>query len=113
MISLMMLFSAFLYVTSPDLTAAFKHLGFPGYFRIELAVLKFLGVLALLIPMIPGRIKEFAYFGFFLNFVSAIVAHSSVGDPAAQWAGGLLVALVLLITSYLMYQRIQANKVVE
>ena len=33
---------------------AFKHLGFPDYFRIELTVAKALGVLALVMPGIPS-----------------------------------------------------------
>src|SRR5205085_11486714 len=42
----------------------FAHLGYPGYFRIELTVAKALGVLALLLPGVPRKATEFAYFGF-------------------------------------------------
>ena len=45
----------------------FVHLHLPNYFRIELTIAKTLGVLALLIPSVPTKIKEFAYFGFGLN----------------------------------------------
>src|SRR5712675_891206 len=41
---------------------AFHHLGLPDYFKIELTTAKILGVLALLIPNISPKIKEFAYF---------------------------------------------------
>jgi len=34
------------------------HLGFPDYFRIELAFAKTIGALVLIIPKIPIRIKE-------------------------------------------------------
>src|SRR5437773_11701968 len=60
---------------------AFAHLGFPDYFRIELTVAKTLGVLALLIPSIPSKAKEFAYAGFAITLVSASIAHLSSGDP--------------------------------
>jgi hypothetical protein len=40
---------------------AFVHLGYPSYFRIELTIAKTLGVLAVLIPRIPFKVKEFAY----------------------------------------------------
>ena len=43
---------------------AFVHLGLPNYFKMELTVAKALGVLALLLPRIPRKLKEFAYFGF-------------------------------------------------
>ncbi len=75
-----MLFSAYGYFTSPDMKAAFVHLGFPSYFREELGIAKILGVLALLVPTVPAKLKEFAYFGFALVFISAIIAHLSSGD---------------------------------
>jgi hypothetical protein len=50
---------------------AFVHLGFPGYFRIELTTAKALGVLALLLPGVPTKVKEFAYFGFGITLASA------------------------------------------
>ncbi|OLB61592.1 MAG: hypothetical protein AUI11_09010, partial [Acidobacteria bacterium 13_2_20CM_2_66_4] len=61
---------------------AFTHLGYPSYFRIELTVAKALGVLALLVPGVPRKAKEFTYFGFGITLVSASIAHFSVGDPA-------------------------------
>ena len=59
---------------------AFVHLGFPDYFRIELTVAKICGVLALLVPGIPKKVKEFAYAGFAITLVSASFAHFSSGD---------------------------------
>ena len=59
---------------------AFVHLGFPDYFRIELTVAKICGVLALLIPGVPAKVKEFAYAGFAITLVSASIAHFSSGD---------------------------------
>lgn len=104
MISLMMLFSAFNYFTNPDMKAAFEHLGFPTYFRVELAIAKILGVLALLIPLVPKLLKQFAYFGFALTFVSAFIAHSAVGDPMSV-ASFPIVALVILTISYYYFAK--------
>ena len=59
---------------------AFVHLGLPNYFKIELTIAKTLGVLALLIPTIPAKIKEFAYFGFAITLLSAAIAHFARGD---------------------------------
>jgi hypothetical protein len=53
---------------------AFAHFGLPDWFRIELTVAKTLGALALLIPTIPNRIKEFAYCGFAITPISAVIA---------------------------------------
>ena len=49
---------------------AFTHLGFPPYFKVELTMAKILGVLALLIPAVPFKIKEFAYAGFAITLMS-------------------------------------------
>lgn len=101
LLSLMMFMSAYMYFTSPDVKGGFVHLGFPDFFRVELGIAKFLGAAALLIPIVPARIKEWAYFGFFVNFVSAIIAHAAVGDPVINVA----LPMVLLITSYVTYHK--------
>lgn len=103
-ITAMMLFSAFGYFTNPDMKAAFVHLGFPDYFRIELGVLKVLGALALILPMVSGKIKSFAYFGFALTFVSAFIAHISSGDPLSV-AVAPIIFLILLGVSYIFYNK--------
>jgi len=100
--SLMMAFSAFAYLTQPMMAQAFKHLGFPSYFRVELAVAKLLGVVALLAP-VPDRIKEWAYAGFGITLVSAVIAHSAVDGPAK--AAPPVIAAVLLIASYMTRTR--------
>jgi len=102
--SLFMLFSAYNYLTAPEMRSAFEHLGFPDYFRIELAVAKILGVLILLIPFVSRDFKLIAYAGFTLNLVSAAIAHSASADPT-QAVVMPLVFLAVLATSYLYYQR--------
>ena len=78
---------------------AFAHLGLPDYFRIELTIAKILGVLALLMPNVPYKIREFAYFGFGITLISASIAHSSSGD-SLMFIVDPLVFLSLLIVSY-------------
>jgi hypothetical protein len=60
LVALMMSFSAYAYVTNPTAKQGFQHLGYPDYFRIELAVAKLIGALVLLVPL-NTRIKEWAY----------------------------------------------------
>jgi hypothetical protein len=98
-VSAMMLYSAFSYLTNEAMKGAFVHLGFPSYFRIELAVAKILGAIVLILPMIPNRLKEFAYAGFAITFISAFIAHLSSGDPVSI-AIMPLVFLVILVISY-------------
>jgi hypothetical protein len=109
---LMMSFSAFAYLTSNDMVKAFEHLGFPSYFRIELAVAKMIGVLILVIPVLSGRIKEWAYAGFTIVFVSAFIGHMSSGDGFSV-ASFPLVSLILLMISYFSYHKIQNDNSIK
>lgn len=86
---------------------AFVHLGLPQYFKIELTTAKILGVLALLIPNVPFKIKEFAYFGFGITLISASIAHFARGDArlSVLFIIDPLVFLSLLIVSYIYFER--------
>jgi hypothetical protein len=81
------------------------HLGYPDYFRLELTFFKVLGGLALIIPSVPARIKEWAYFGFVLDFISAFIGHVIIDGFDGQAMFPLLM-LVILIISYVYYHKI-------
>src|SRR5215470_19619005 len=85
-------FTAYAQLRLPQVAQAFTHLGFPGYFRVELSWAKILGVVLLLAP-VPARLKEWAYAGFAITLGSAIIAHLAMGEgPAAwSWAAGTAV----------------------
>jgi hypothetical protein len=103
---LQMTFTAYAELRLPQVAEAFTHLGFPGYFRVELSWAKLLGVVLMLAPA-PARLMEWVYAGFAINLVSAVIAHLAVGDGPAAWgwaAGtGLLWGL-----SYFFWRRLQA-----
>ena len=100
-----MLFTAYWELLAPQAAESFSRLGFPaGFFRAELSIAKVLGVLALLVPMMPARIKEWAYCGFAINLVSAVIAHSSIHDRPAAFVASTITS-VLWVTSYLLWRR--------
>jgi hypothetical protein len=106
-----MLFSAINFSFNRPLSPAgesFAHLGLPNYFKIELTVAKILGVLALLIPNVPTKAKEFAYFGFGITLVSASIAHFSSGD-GIQFIIDPLLFLGALIVSYWYFTLIRID----
>jgi hypothetical protein len=79
-------------------------LGYPVYFVTILTVFKVLGSLALIIPQVPARIKEWAYAGFGFDFIAAFVSLWVV----AGFGSFLLlpvVAMAFLIVSYISYHR--------
>ena len=100
---LQMGFTAYAQLRLPQVAEAFVHLGFPGYFRVELSWAKFLGVLLLLAPVSP-RLKEWAYAGFAINLASALIAHLAVGDSPQAW-GFAAGTTVLWAVSYFLWRR--------
>ncbi len=105
-VALMMAYSAYAYLTQPAIAQAFQHLGFPGYFRVELAIAKLIGAIILLTPA-SARIKEWAYAGFAITFISALIAHTASGDPV-NYRIMPVVFLALLAVSHVMYIKSKA-----
>ncbi len=82
-----------------------SHLGYPQYFGNALVIFKVLGVLALVIPNIPKRIKEWAYAGFIFDFLFASISHGVVDGINFQTFLPLIVLLILMV-SYVNYNRL-------
>ncbi len=102
----MMLLSAYQYFSNPKVEEGFAHLGFPNYFRIELGLAKIFGAIVLLVPQIPTRVKEWAYAGFGIVFISASIAHFNSGD-AVSMVISPIVFLVILAVSNLYLRKLK------
>ena len=85
-----------------------SHLGYPDYFRTTLTVFKILGALVLIVPRIKGRVKEWAYAGFAIDFICATVSHWVVDGFGGQTIFPIIV-LAILIASYLSYHRLNGK----
>ena len=103
LLALQMGFTAYAQLRLPQVAEAFTHLGFPAYFRVELSWFKLAGILVLLLPA-PARVKEWAYAGFAITLVSAMVAHLAVGDDASHW-GWAAGTGVLWAASYILFRK--------
>lgn len=84
LLCLQMGFTAYAQLRLPQLVEVFDHLGFPGYFRVQLAIAKLLGVAVLLLPA-PVRLKEWVHAGFAFTLGSAVIAHIAVGEGPEVW----------------------------
>lgn len=103
LLSVLMLYSAGMYFVQHETVAEmFTTFGYPTYIIYPYAIAKLLGVFALWYPKFI-TIKEWAYAGFFFAFILAFFAHYMIGDGEQT---GAIVALVLLITSYITYKKI-------
>ena len=104
-----MAFTAY-YELLPQGAQAFIRLGFPASsFRVELSLAKLIGVLALLLPYIHSRLKEWAYAGFAINLVSALIAHTFIHDRPAAFIPSSLTS-VLWALSYFSWYPVQARR---
>lgn len=83
-----------------------SHLGYPLYFGNALVVFKVLGTLALIIPAVPKKLKEWAYAGFVFDFIFASISHFSV-DGLGYEGFFPLVVLAILMVSYTYYHKLQ------
>jgi len=102
-----MSFTAY-YELLPQGAQAFARFGFPnGDFRWELSLAKLVGVVVLLVPLIPARLKEWAYAGFAINLISAIIAHLSISDRLLAFVPSTLTCM-LWAASYFFWRRLQA-----
>jgi hypothetical protein len=103
---LQMGFTAYAQLSLPQVAEAFTRLGFPDYFRVELAWAKLLGVVLLLAP-VPA-LKEWAYAGCAITLGSALIAHLAVGDGPEAW-GFAAGTGVLWGLSYFFWRRLEAK----
>lgn len=99
-----LLLTSISYFTDPKFVGVYQHLGFPQYFRIQLGIAKILGVLLLLIPQVPPRVKEWVYFGFGITLISGGIAHVNSNDPFG-YIINVFFWLTLLVISYIYWHK--------
>ena len=110
--ALQMGFTVYAQLKLPQVAEEFARLGYPGYFRVELSWMKVAGLAALLVSQVPAWLKEWAYAGFAITLVSAVIAHVAVGEPpvASMWA---VMTAVLWSASYFFWRRMRVAGAAE
>ena len=86
-----------------------RHLGYPEYFGNAIVIFKVVGVIVLLIPQVPKRIKEWAYAGFAFDFIFATISHWAVDGINGQTFLPLVI-FAILVVSYIYYHKLNADK---
>ena len=86
------------------LTETVRRMEFPGYFGLELDILKIVGAVIILIPAIPAMFKEWSYVGFGILLLSASLAHWLVDGVAKGIAP--LVPFTILCVSYYYFRKL-------
>ena len=103
LLTLLMFYSVSMYfIMHEDVSKMFTNFGYPTYIIYPYAIAKLLGLFALCNPSFKS-LKEWAYSGFFFAFILAFFAHYMIGDGEQ---GGAMIALILLIVSYIFSKKI-------
>ncbi|MBX2979085.1 MAG: DoxX family protein [Flavobacteriales bacterium] len=106
--SAFMIFSSIGGLTLQEQAVEYLHdkMGYPLYFIRMISVSKILGAIAILLPFVPARVKEWAYFGLFIDLVAALFSFWAIGDPIGIWAPMFLFIAVLIFAYVLHHKRL-------
>lgn len=85
-----------------------SHLGYPEYFGAMIVGFRILGVLALVLPQVSTRIKEWAYAGFAIEFISASISYLAV-DGLTLYCIIPLISMTVLFVSYFIFHKKQTS----
>ncbi len=109
LLSALLLMSAGMYVfNNEEISRMFEVFGYPTYIIYPLAAAKISAVIVLLSQK-QSKIKEWAYAALFFEFVLAFFAHYMIGDGEQM---GAVMAMTLLVTSYILGRRLFNTKLV-
>lgn len=86
-----------------------KHVGIPRWLGLEISIGQLIGLVLLIVPTVPARLKEWAYVGFGILYISAAVAHIAISDPLSNTIMAI-VFLGLLLASYTSFHKLQKVK---
>ncbi len=88
--------------------AGTKPLGYPDYFAYALIVCKVLGSIAIMLPKLPSKLKEWAYAGLTFNLIFAVISHVMVDKNVSYILMPIVVGMILAV-SYTYNQKNQQN----
>ncbi len=97
------------FILNPEyVTLGTKPLGYPDYFAYALVIFKILGVIALVLPKLNAKVREWAYAGFTFNLIFAVISHVVVDQNISYILTPVVVGAVLA-TSYIYNQKVNAS----
>jgi len=108
LLSALLLMSAGMYIFNNIMVSEmFTAFGYPTYIIYPLAIAKIAAV-AVLISQNQSKIKEWVYSALFFEFSLAFFAHFMIADGEQM---GAIIAMVLLITSYIFGRKLFKKQV--
>lgn len=107
LISVFLLLSSYTYFFSKSTIEGVKALGFPDFFRIQLAILKIIAVVLLLVPLVPVQVKEWTYAGVGLFLITALVAHIKHKDSILIMFLLIILFVVLCVSNIYLHKSLR------
>jgi hypothetical protein len=106
LITALMLMSVGMYIFNHEvISKVFENMNYPSYIIYPLATAKIFGLIAIWVNKFKA-LKEWAYAGFFFDFVLAIFAHAMIGEDYS----GALMAVVFILISYFSWVKLDRMK---
>lgn len=102
-----LLLSAYSYIFNTNTIEGLKELGFPDFFRIQLVILKVIAAILLILPVVPLRVKEWAYAGVGLFLLTALTAHLVHKDSF------LIILLLIFLFGVLITSNVSFHKMMN
>lgn len=99
---------ATLLFTPQYVNAGTKPLGYPDYFAYALLICKLIGTIALIIPTVPAKLKEWAYAGLAFNLIFATYSHIVVDGNIGFILLPVVIGVILAV-SYIYNLKIKSN----
>jgi hypothetical protein len=87
-----------------------NHLLIPRYLGLEASIGQLIGLVLLITPAVPKRFKEWAYVGYGIMYITAFIAHISVGDPIVPFGLMALLFFAILLGSYISFHKLETAK---
>jgi len=107
LLSALLLMSAGMYVfNNAEVAGMFTAFGYPTYIIYPLAIAK-ISAVAVLLSQKQSKIKEWVYAALFFEFILAFFAHIMIGDGEQM---GAIIAMVLLVFSYIFGRKLFTTK---
>jgi hypothetical protein len=90
-----------------DSLKVIAHLGYPSYFSPMLTCFKVLGTLALVVPQVPNRMKEWAYAGFAIDLTCAIIGFLVIDGLTNAELLLPATALAIVVINYVSFNKLR------
>lgn len=75
-----------------------KPLGYPDYFAYALLICKVIGTIAIMLPSLPAKLKEWAYAGLAFNLIFATYSHIMVDENIGFIMLPVIVGIILAVS---------------